>query len=48
VSSGGESDILPLDEAMVLFREAEEERADVDQRLHNVLSELGFKGTVSE
>lgn len=41
VDGGGES--MPLEDAVVLLAEAEEERADIDRALHRVLGELGFK-----
>lgn len=44
VSTGGETAVLPLDEAVVLLQEAEEERAEADQELDKVLAKLGFKG----
>jgi type I restriction enzyme M protein len=44
VSTGAEQEVLPLDEAVVLLQEAEEERAEVDRRLGEVLAELGFEG----
>jgi len=42
VSTGAEADVMPLDEAVVLLREAEEERADADRELDKVLAQLGF------
>jgi type I restriction enzyme M protein len=42
VSTGAEAEILPLDEAVVLLREAEEERAEADRQLNEVLTQLGF------
>jgi len=44
VSTGGETEVLPLDEAVVLLQEAEEERAEADRELDKVLAKLGFKG----
>ncbi|MEX1027782.1 MAG: N-6 DNA methylase [Candidatus Paceibacterota bacterium] len=44
ISTGEEAEVLPLDEAVVLLAEAEEERAEVDQKLDEVLTKLGFKG----
>ncbi len=35
---------LPLEEALVLLAQAEEERAEADAELDQVLSELGFEG----
>jgi type I restriction enzyme M protein len=43
VSTGAESQVLPLDEAVVLFHEAEEERTEADRELTAVLATLGFK-----
>ena len=40
-----EEAILPLEEGVVLLREAEEERAEADRRLNEVLKELGL-GTI--
>jgi type I restriction enzyme M protein len=36
--------ILPLEEAMVLLREAEEERSAADEELERVLVDLGLGG----
>jgi type I restriction enzyme M protein len=36
--------VLPLEEAVVLLQEAEEERAEADKQLDAVLSKLGFEG----
>ena len=33
----------PLEEAIVLVKEAEEERAKADEKLRNVLEQLGFE-----
>jgi len=44
VSSGKADDVLPLEEAVVLLREAEEERAEADEALERVLVELGLGG----
>jgi type I restriction enzyme M protein len=44
VAVNGGEEALPLDEALVLLAEAEEERADVDKELDKVLGELGFEG----
>lgn len=44
VSNGAEAEVLPLDEAVVLLAEAEEERAEADRRLAEVLAQLGFEG----
>ncbi len=37
-----QEDVLPLEEAVVLLREAEEERAEVDKALWVILSKLGL------
>ncbi|KAA0225349.1 SAM-dependent DNA methyltransferase [Fimbriimonadia bacterium ATM] len=42
VSNGAAEDILPLEEAVVLLKEAEEERAEADERLRNLLGALGL------
>lgn len=44
VSTGAELDVLPLDEAVVELQEAEEERAEADRQLDEVLAQLGFEG----
>ncbi|GAB6050669.1 class I SAM-dependent DNA methyltransferase [Hydrogenophilus islandicus] len=44
VVTNGKEDVLPLEEAMVLLREAEEERAAADQALEEVLGILHLKG----
>ncbi|MCB9924874.1 MAG: SAM-dependent DNA methyltransferase [Planctomycetaceae bacterium] len=44
VSTGEEVEVLPLDEAVVLLAEAEEERVEADQKLDDVLTKLGFEG----
>lgn len=44
VSTDGAEETLPLEEAMVLLREAEEERAAADTRLNEVLAKLGLGG----
>lgn len=44
MSANGGEQPLPLEEALVLLAEAEEERADVDKELDKVLGELGFEG----
>jgi len=42
VSTDGEEEVLPLEEAVVLLREAEEERAEADAKLKVVLTQLGM------
>jgi len=42
VSKNGNEEVLPLEDAVVQLREAEEERAKVDKKLQEVLKELGF------
>jgi type I restriction enzyme M protein len=44
VALNGKDEVLPLEEAMVLLREAEEERAAADRELEAVLKELGLGG----
>jgi len=46
VASNGSEEVLPLEEALVLLRQAEEERAQADGQLQQVLSRLGLRGTV--
>lgn len=42
VASNDKEEVLPLEEAMVLLREAEEERAQADRELKEVLARLGL------
>ncbi len=42
VAMSGKDETLPLEEAMVLLREAEEERAEADRRLKEVFLKLGL------
>jgi type I restriction enzyme M protein len=42
VASNNKEEVLPLDEAMVLLAEAEEERQAVDKELKQILSKLGL------
>ncbi len=44
VSGGEKEEVLPLEEAVVLLREAEEERAEADRELDRVLKSLGLGG----
>jgi type I restriction enzyme M protein len=44
VALNGEDDVLPLEEAMVLLNEAEEERARADRQLDDVLKMLNLGG----
>jgi type I restriction enzyme M protein len=44
VATGDAEDVLPLEEAVVLLQEAEEERAEVDRTLDDVLAKLGLAG----
>ena len=39
-----QAEVLPLEEALVLLAEAEEERAATDRELDAVLSRLGLEG----
>lgn len=43
VASDSKQDVLPVEEALVLLAEAEEERAAVDRELELVLEQLGFR-----
>jgi len=43
VSQNGEDTTLPLEEAVVLVKEAEEERAKADEKIKEVLEGLGFE-----
>jgi type I restriction enzyme M protein len=43
VATDGAEEVLPLEEAMVLLREAEEERAEADEELRRVLERLGLR-----
>jgi type I restriction enzyme M protein len=47
VSTNDEEPVLPLEEAMVLLAEAEEDRAEVDKSLIAVLEQLGLKSTLN-
>ena len=42
VASNGKDEVLPLEEAVVLLREADEEQAEADRALKGVLAELGL------
>lgn len=44
VASGDREDVLPLEEAVVLLKEAEEEREEADKALNEVLTALGLGG----
>jgi type I restriction enzyme M protein len=43
VTQNGKDETLPLEDAVVLLREAEEERREADEKLKRVLSELGLQ-----
>ncbi|PHP45356.1 DNA methyltransferase [Methanosarcinales archaeon ex4572_44] len=43
VTQDGEDDTLPLEDALVLLKEAEEEREEADSRLKGVLQEMGIE-----
>ena len=43
VSTNGEDTTLPLDEAVVLLKEAKEEQQKADTKLKEVLEQLGFE-----
>lgn len=42
VAQNGQEEVLPLEEAVVLLREAEEEREQIDHSLDAILSQLGL------
>lgn len=42
IIQNGEEDILPLKDAIVLLKEAEEERIEADQKLKDILNQLGL------
>jgi len=42
VRADGQEEVLPLEEALVLLAEAEEERAAADEQLHKALHQLGL------
>jgi len=44
VATNDKEEVLPLEEAVVLLREAEEERAEADRALREVLATLGLAG----
>ena len=44
VATDGQEEVVPLEEAVVFLREAEEERAEADKELNKVLKKLGFGG----
>jgi len=44
ISLNGKEEVLPLEEALVQLREAEEERAEADRALWTVLKDLGLGG----
>jgi type I restriction enzyme M protein len=44
LDTGAKEDVLPLEEAVVLLKEAEEERAEADRALDAVLGTLGLGG----
>jgi type I restriction enzyme M protein len=48
VATSIEQEVLPLDEAIVLLQEAEEERAEADRELVKVLRALGLGGVHNE
>jgi len=43
VAQNGKDETLPLEDAVVLLREADEERRDADERLKKVLAGLGLE-----
>jgi type I restriction enzyme M protein len=44
VATDGQEEAMPLDEALVLLREAEEEREVADKELDRQLKGLGLQG----
>ena len=44
VATGGAEEVLPLEEAVVLLQEAEEERAEADRELDEVLAQPRVRG----
>jgi len=42
VVKNGEDDTLPIEEAIVLLQEAEEERKEVDEKLNTILKQMGL------
>jgi len=44
VASNDKEEVLPLEEAVVLLKEAEEERAEADRALQAVLKSLKLDG----
>ncbi len=44
VSTNGAEDVLPLEDALVLLKEAEEERVLADRKLESALASLGLEG----
>jgi len=42
VAQNGQEEVLPLEEAVVLLREAEEESMEIDHSLNHVLFNLGL------
>jgi len=44
VATNEEEEVLPLEEAVILLKEAEEERAEADKKLWEVLEVLGLEG----
>lgn len=43
VSDDGKEEVLPIEEAVVLLKEAEEERNEADERLREILVEMGIE-----
>ena len=43
VAQNGREEVLPLEEAVVLLREAEEERVEIDKKLSDILQMLGLE-----
>ena len=43
VALNGGEEVLPIEEAVVLLKEAEEERADADRKLKVILEKMGLE-----
>lgn len=43
VAQNGGEEVLPIEEAIVLLKEAEEERSEADKKLKDVLEKIGFE-----
>lgn len=43
VSQNGEEEVVPIEEAIVLLREAEEERVEADKKVKGIFGKMGFE-----